>query len=110
MKAMIGATFMLATLGMVVVYPMYFYALNEFKKKFIEMNKDAWEKFSNQRRGIGVQNAYQALEASRQGQIEGIRLCNEVMAARKRAVKLLYVGMSLFMIVLIIGLVESIST
>lgn len=108
MKAVIGAFFLAAILGMVIVYPMYFLALNEFKKKLIELNKDAWEILPGRQMRMDLQTAYQALEASRKGQIGGIRLCDEVMAARQKAVRLLYAGLFLFMVVLAIGLTESI--
>lgn len=108
MKAVIGAIFICAIFGMLIVYPMYFYALNEFKRKLIGLNQEAWERLSKRHFGIGVQSAYQALQLSRNGHIGDVQLCAEVMAARSRAVRLLYAGISLFMIVLGIGLTESV--
>lgn len=108
MKAVVGAIFICAILGMVVVYPMYFYALNEFKRKLIDLNREAWDSLQSRRFELGVQSAYQALQASRNGQIGDVRLCAEVMEARRRAARLLYIGITLFMIVLGIGLTESV--
>lgn len=108
MKTIIGALFIAAIAGMLVVYPMYFMALNEFKKKLIELNMDALKMLPGHRSKIDLRVAYQAIEASREGHIGGIRLCDEVMSSRRKAVKFLYIGMALFMIVLAIGLTDSI--
>lgn len=108
MKTLVGAIFICAIFGMLIVYPMYFYALNQFKRKLIELNQEAWGRLPKRYSNLGVQSAYQALQVSRNGHIGDVQLCAEVMAARSRAARLLYVGITLFMIVLGIGLTESV--
>lgn len=108
MRTAIQAVFLLAIVGMPIVYLMYFFVLNDFKNKLITLNKDAWDRFV----GIGapqnLENAYRALQQSSKGQLAGIALCDEVMLARKEAARLLYVAMSLFMLVLAVGLTEAV--
>lgn len=108
MKTAIQAMFLLAIVGMPIIYLMYFFALNDFKNKLIALNKEAWDRFVGMGASQNLENAYRALQQASTGQLAGVALCDEVMLARKEAARLLYVGMTLFMLVLAFGLTEAV--
>lgn len=107
MKTLISVIFLLAMCGMFVVYPMYFYFLNEFKNLLASNHSDIWGRLVSSRKS-NLQAAYRALQLSKHGRIENIQLVVAVLVARKRAIITLYLGMFLFFIVLAIGLTESV--
>lgn len=108
MKILMSVIFLLAVCGMFVVYPMYFYFLNEFKNLLASNHPDIWNRLVSSNKP-SIQAAYRALQLSKHGKIENIQLSVAVLMARKRAIVALYLGVFLFLIVLAIGLAESVS-
>ena len=109
MKTAISAIFLLAVCGMFVVYPLYFYFLNEFKNKLKADHSDIWSRLASSNPRSSLQIAYRALQLSKGGKIEDIKISDGVLLARRRAEITLYLGMLLFLVVLGIGLYESVS-
>jgi hypothetical protein len=108
MNAIFSAIALMCFCGMLVIYPMYFFALNDFKNKLIEHEASAWNGIPDSRTPSAVGRAYLALRLSKGGRIGDIVLCDEVLAARRTAVRLLYAGMICFMLFLSIGLGDAI--
>lgn len=108
MKALMGSIFLLSLAAMFVVYPMYFFMLNEFKKKLAEQHPQLWDSLRRAKAYSELQCAYAALGKIKEGEFEGVAISASVMKLRNSAVMLLYSGMVLFMVVLGIGLVDSV--
>ncbi|MEJ1095431.1 MULTISPECIES: hypothetical protein [unclassified Pseudoxanthomonas] len=108
MKTLISALFLLSFVSMFVVYPLYFYYLNEFGKRISLHHSDVWNRLLERTSGTSLGAAYRALRLSRDGNIDGAKLSSETLRIRRSAVFYLYLGMSLFLIVLAIGLGDSV--
>ena len=106
MSTFISAIFLLCLAGIFIVYPMYFYFLYEFKKLLNRNHPEVWSHLGSKKSDL--QTTYRALHLSKSGNIDHIQLAAEVLVVRKWAVRSLYVGMSLFLVVLAIGLFESV--
>lgn len=87
----------------------YFYALREFRLKIESDHPSMWAEFSKNMAipRPSMQIAYKALQQSKEGRLGGVELSQSVMKARAKAVRLLYVGMALFMVLLIVILFSS---
>lgn len=104
-----GIVFLLGLIGMVFSYPAYFFFLFEFKRLLKRDHPEIW----SQRGGVAMmgelQVAYKALRDVKGDLLDGVHLSGEVVSAHRAATILLHVGLSLFLIVLFLGLFESVS-
>ena len=89
--------------AMAVVYPMYFIELSAFGKIMV---RDHSSLVGQQRLSLG--ESYKLLQSLRAGRIGDSHLSPDALLAHSRAKKLLYLGMSLFMIVLFMGLTDAV--
>lgn len=95
--------FLVSLASMVVVYPMYFFELSGFGKV---MRRDHPELL-----GAGDNNladVYGILNKVKGGQLGGTTLSPEAALAHSRAKRLLYLGATLFLVVLFIGLTDAV--
>lgn len=100
--------FLLAALGMVLVYPAYFYMLNEFWHRLRQDHPMLWEARRTRALAGSLQVPYKALREVKQGELDGVRLSDRVASSHRPATILLYTGMMLFMVVLFIGLYDAV--
>lgn len=100
--------FLLTLIGMLVVYPLYFYFLNEFKAALIRDHAEIWAGLSQYRHSSALQVAYRALQLSRGGRIDGVPLSQDSIVARRKAAAFLYAGVFFFLLILGIGLWDSV--
>ncbi|WP_312320649.1 hypothetical protein [Stenotrophomonas sp.] len=100
--------FLLAILGMVFVYPAYFYMLYEFKQRLIRDHPALWETRRLSALAGPLQIAYKALREVREGRLDGVALSKPVNESHRFATFLLYSGMTLFMTVLFVGLYDAV--
>lgn len=100
--------FLLAILAMVLVYPAYFYMLNEFRQRLMQDHPMLWEARRTRALGRSLQVAYMALRDVNQGELDGVRLSERVSSSHRLATILLYTGMTLFMAVLFVGLYDAV--
>ena len=108
MKSFEAITFFCAVMGMLIAYPLYFIALNDFSKKLLECHKKDFEGSSFYNVNGGLSEAYRVLHSAKNGMIGDVKLCDEVMAERRSAVRFLYAGATFFLVFLTIILIESI--
>jgi len=106
MFAIFGLTVLL---GICLVYPTYFWYLNEFRRVLVRDHEEVWRSLRSSTYGADVQVAYRALQLSGKGSIDGIELSEDARVVRGRTVKLLYIGVMLFMTFLGIGLFDAFS-
>lgn len=102
MNTFFNLLFLLSLGSMVIVYPMYFFSLSDFGKAILRDHPSLL--------GLGGANlneSYRLLQSVKAGQLSGVPLSAEALAAYSRAKRLLYVGATLFLIVLFIGLTDS---
>ncbi|WP_394696143.1 hypothetical protein [Pseudoxanthomonas japonensis] len=102
MNTVISAIFLVVLLAMVLVYPMYFIALSSFGKI---MARDHADLVGRQRPSLN--ESYGLLGKVKAGHIGDAPLSPDAARAHTSARRLLYVGMSLFMAVLFIGLADA---
>ncbi len=88
---------------MVVVYPMYFLELSGFGKIMRRDHSDLLDGGGNNLAG-----AYGILHKVRDGQLDGTTLSPEAAIAHSRTKKLLYLGATLLLVVLFIGLTDAV--
>jgi len=98
----ISVIFLSALAAMVVVAPMYFFDLSLFGKVMVRDHGDLVG-----RHRLSLSDAYGYLRKIRGGQLGEVPLSPDAKLAHARATKFLYVAMSLFMMVLLIGLADA---
>jgi len=103
MSTLTSIIFLLALAAMALVYPMYFLELSAFGKV---MARDHSDLIGRQRLSLG--DSYKLLQSVKAGQLGDSKLSSDALLAHSRAKRLLYVGMSLFMVVLFIGLTDAV--
>lgn len=108
MGAVVSFIFLISMAGMFLAGVLYFYFLFEFKSRLMTDCREGWSRFSAGKVASGLQLAYQALQHSKDGQLAGLPLSKKAVASRKMAVLLLYTTMILFLVVLSIGLLDSV--
>jgi len=108
MKILESIIFIFALMGILIVYPLYFVALSDFSKKLLESHKADLETSSQYDVNGGLAEAYRVLHSAKGGMIGDVKLCAEVMAERRGAIRLLYTGATLFLVLLSVILIESI--
>ena len=89
--------------SMVVVYPMYFFELSGFGKI---MRRDHSDLLGGG--GNNLTDAYGILHKVKGGKLDGVTLSPEAVLAHSRAKRLLYLGATLFLVVLFIGLTDAV--
>lgn len=97
MPTVLKAVFLLAFASMFIVYPLYFVELSAFGK-LIRSEHPALE----------VKGNYLSLMRVSNGELDGVKLSAAALKAGALAKRWLYVGMSLFSVVLLVGLADSI--
>jgi hypothetical protein len=94
--------FLVSLASMVVVYPMYFLELSGFGKI---MRRDHSELIG----GSGnLADAYGILYKVKSGQLDGVTLSSEAALAHSRTKRWFYLGATLFLVVLFIGLTDAV--
>jgi hypothetical protein len=99
MSTLISLVFLLALAAMALVYPMYFLELSAFGKI---MARDHSALVGPKRLSFG--DSYKVLQRIRAGQLGSTQLSPDAQLAHSRTKRLLYIGASLFMLFLFIGL------
>lgn len=95
--------FLGSLISMVVVYPMYFLALSSFGKIMRRDHSDLLGQDSG-----SFPDAYRILQKVQDGRLAGVQLSPDALSAYSTARKLLYLGAALFLVVLFIGLADSV--
>lgn len=95
--------FLVFLASMVVVYPLYFLELSHFRKIMRRDHSDLLEQDSED-----LADAYRILQKVKHGRLDGVQLSNDALSAYVLARKLLYLGTALFLLVLLIGLTDSV--
>lgn len=103
MSTLLSSAFLLAFIAMALTYPMYFLELSAFGKI---MTRDHPDLVGQQ--PLSLSDSYRLLQRVQSGRFGGIQLSAEALLAHKRTKRLLYIAMSLFMVVLFIGLAEAV--
>ncbi len=103
MSTLISVVFLLALAAMVLVYPMYFISLSRFGKIMVRDHSD----LVGQQR-LSLSDSYKFLNSVKTGHLGDRKISADAALAHTSAKKLLYVGMSLFMVVLFIGLASAV--
>ena len=98
--------FLLSILGIIIFYPAYFYLLHEFK---VRLERDHPE-LSRQTSGsfLAFEGAHQRLRAVKRGRLDGVILSKSVCDSHRLASLFLYSGMTSFMVLLMLGLYDSV--
>jgi hypothetical protein len=95
--------FLVSLASMVVVYPMYFLELSGFGKIMRRDHSDLLDGSGNNLAG-----AYRILHKVKSGQLDGVTLSPEAALAHSRTKRLLYLGATLFLVVLFVGLTDAV--
>jgi len=103
MNTLISSIFLLALAAMAITYPMYFLELSTFGKIMVRDHSDLVGQHS-----LNLGDSYKFLQGVKAGRIGDTQLSPEALLAHIRAKRLLYIGMSLFMVVLFIGLTQAV--
>lgn len=102
MPIFFDAIFLISLAAMVVVYPMYFVQLSAFGKIMLRDHPDLLHG-----RGKDSTAIYALLKKVKDGELDGVALSPEALLAYSSAKRLLYVGVTLFLMVLSIGLTDA---
>ncbi|TAA40128.1 hypothetical protein [Pseudoxanthomonas winnipegensis] len=102
MPIFFDAIFLISLAAMVVVYPMYFMQLSAFGKIMLRDHPDLLDG-----RGKDSTAIYALLNKVKDGQLDGVALSPEALLAYSSAKRLLYLGLILFLVVLLIGLTDA---
>jgi hypothetical protein len=103
MSTLTSLIFLFALAAMAIVYPMYFVDLFAFGKIMV---RDHSGLVGQQRLSLG--DSYKLLQSIRAGRLGDTPLSSEALLAHSRAKRLLYIGASLFMVFLFIGLTDAV--
>ena len=103
MSTLANIVFLSALAAMVIIYPMYFIELHAFGKIMVRDHPDL----------VGQQNpdlssSYKLLQRVKAGQIGALQLSPDALLSHASAKRLLYLGSSLFMVVLFMGLTDAV--
>lgn len=101
MLTIFKAVFLLALASMFIVYPLYFFRLSAFGMIIRQ------EVPAGLTGGFGLSAAFRALMRVKDGKLDGVALSSAALRSHSSVKKLLYLGASLFLIVLFIGLADS---
>ena len=110
MNILASILFLGALAGMLISYPMYFLELHVFAKRLQSHHPEAWARYSLVSTTVPTNRmhfAYKALRDVRAGKIAGEPLHAEVRGSHLMATRLLYVGLTCFLVLLFVGLTDS---
>lgn len=102
MPAIFKFLFLISLASMAVVYPMYFLELSGFGKIMRRDHRELINGSSN-----NLADSYRILRKVKNCQLDGVMLSQEAALAHSRAKRLLYLGISLFLVVLSTGLTDA---
>lgn len=102
MPIVFKAIFLLSFGSMAIVYLLYYIELSAFRRMILQHHPSLMQADG------GLSAAYKVMRSIKDGELDGFKLVPEANLTSLRAKKLLYAGMVLFLIVLGIGLVDSI--
>jgi len=88
---------------MALTYPMYFLELSAFGKIMVRDHSDLVGQ-----QPLNLSDSYKFLQHVKAGRIGDTQLSSEALLAHTRAKRLLYIGISLFMVFLFIGLTDAV--
>ncbi|RYE02117.1 MAG: hypothetical protein EOP50_00845 [Sphingobacteriales bacterium] len=103
MSTLANILFLAALASMVIVYPMYFIELHAFWKI---MARDHPELVGQPDPNLG--DAYKLLQRVKSGRIGTLQLSPQAAISHSSAKRLLYIGASLFMVVLFMGVTDAV--
>ncbi len=103
MSTLASIIFLSAIAAMVIAYPMYFIELHAFGRI---MARDHPDLVGQQSPDLG--GSYKLLQRVKSGQIGALDLSPEALLSHASAKRLLYLGSSLFMVVLFMGLTDAV--
>lgn len=99
--------FLFAFISCLVVYPVYFYYLMKFGDRIKLEHPEEWSKISKKYHYSIFHTSYIAINKTKYHQILGKNLSDESIEARCKAVRFLYIGAALFLVVVVTALFES---
>jgi hypothetical protein len=110
MKLFLDVLFLISLFSMVIVYPMYFIELSNFRRILLRQHSDLLKVNET---GITTSNfdlsgAYRVIKGIRNEKFAGVLLSAEALRSHKHTKNLLYLGTFLFMTTLLLGLAEAI--
>ncbi|HDS1675986.1 TPA: hypothetical protein QEL58_001506 [Stenotrophomonas maltophilia] len=95
--------FLFSIVGILIFYPAHFYFCTEFKMR---LRRDHPELSG---RGLAsFDTTYRQLRAVREGRLDGVLLSKDVCDSHRLASRFLHLGMISFMILLVVGLCDSV--
>ena len=103
MSTLTSFIFLTALAAMIVVYPLYFIELSTFGKVMAREHPDLVDG-----RRPDLAGAYRLLRRVKAGKLGHAPLSPDAALAHARVTRCLYIGMSLFMVVLFIGLTDAV--
>ncbi|MCR6663801.1 MAG: hypothetical protein NVV60_11935 [Luteimonas sp.] len=103
MSTLISSIFLLSLVAMVLVYPMYFISLSAFGKIMVRDHSDLVGQ-----KCLSLRDSYKFLQLVKTGRLGDRQISPDAARAHSSAKRLLYIGMSLFMVVLLIVLADSV--
>jgi hypothetical protein len=110
MKTLAAILTLGALAGMLISWPMYFFELKVFATRLQSHHPEAWARYALVPTNVPasqLQLAYKALRDVRAGKIAGEPLHAEVRNAHAMAIRLLYAGLTCFLLFLLVSLVAS---
>lgn len=103
MPVIFKSIFLVSLAAMAIAYPMYFIELSSFGKI---MRRDHPNLLG--RGGNNFADTYGILHKVKNGQLDGVTLSPDAALAHSRTKKLLYLGATLLLVVLFIGLTDAV--
>lgn len=103
MSTLTTAIFLTALAAIIVVYPLYFIELSTFGKVLARDHPDL---VGGRRPDLA--GAYRLLRRVKNGKLGDASLSPDAALAHSRATRCLYIGMTLFMVALFIGLTDAV--
>ncbi|HFF3760015.1 hypothetical protein I5U56_09690 [Stenotrophomonas maltophilia] len=95
--------FLVSIVGILIFYPAHFYFCTEFKMR---LRRDHPE--LSARSLASFDTTYRQLRAVREGRLDGVLLSKDVCDSHRLASRFLHLGMTSFMILLAVGLCDSV--
>lgn len=96
-------------MGMLIVWPLYFFKLHDFARVIKKNHFQAWSECQSSFPESEFQVAYRAFLRSKGGILGGSRLNDHELSARRGVSMYLYLGAVLFMLTLGVGLYISVA-
>ena len=107
MHPILGLVFLTCAVGILIVYPMYFIELANFKRLLLRDHAGLVTRRLHRPSPIDSVETYKILQSVKSNSLDGEPLSPEAAASYFYARRLLYTGSALFMVFLATGLWES---